>query len=115
MLITTSYNFGDIILVPFPFTDQTRQKKRPAVVINSIAYDESKPDVILMAVTSKIHTRSCIGEFQVQNWQTAGLLKPSVVKPVITTLEKRLIIRKLGQLQSIDLELLQKSIKQILH
>ncbi len=46
----TSYNFGDIILVPFPFTDQTRQKKRPAVVINSIAYDESKLDVILMAI-----------------------------------------------------------------
>jgi mRNA interferase MazF len=30
----TSYKFGDIILVPFPFTDQTSTKKRPAVLIS---------------------------------------------------------------------------------
>jgi len=31
----TTYKFGDIILVPFPFTDQTSTKKQPAVVISS--------------------------------------------------------------------------------
>ena len=34
----TSYNFGDVVLVPFPFTDQTTNKKRPAVVISSDVY-----------------------------------------------------------------------------
>jgi mRNA interferase MazF len=29
---TTAYGFGDVVLVPFPFTDQTATKKRPAVV-----------------------------------------------------------------------------------
>ena len=28
----TVYNFGDVILVPFPFTDQSQAKQRPAVV-----------------------------------------------------------------------------------
>jgi mRNA interferase MazF len=31
----TGYNFGDVLLVPFPFTDQTDTKQRPAVVISS--------------------------------------------------------------------------------
>ena len=31
----TAYNFGDVILVPFPFTDQSQAKQRPAVVVSS--------------------------------------------------------------------------------
>jgi len=41
--------FGDIVLVPFPFTDQTAAKRRPAVVISAEGYNARHPDVILMA------------------------------------------------------------------
>lgn len=95
MLNTTAYSFGDILLVPFPFTDQSSNKRRPAVVISSHAYNQSKPDLILMAVTSQVGTSQFAGEVLVSDWQSAGLLKPSVIKPVMTTIEKRLVIRTL--------------------
>jgi len=51
---TTAYSFGDVVLVPFPFTDQTASKKRPAVVVSADTYHQRRPDVIVMAVTSQI-------------------------------------------------------------
>jgi mRNA interferase MazF len=36
----TDYKFGDIVLVPFPFTDQTTTKKRPAIIVSSNAYNQ---------------------------------------------------------------------------
>ena len=45
----TGYEFGDIVLVPFPFTDQSATKRRPAVVISSSAYHRVRPDLIIMA------------------------------------------------------------------
>ena len=49
-----NFEFGDVVLVPFPFTDQSAGKKRPAVVISSVAYNNERPDLIIMAVTSQI-------------------------------------------------------------
>jgi hypothetical protein len=40
-MFMTDYKFGDIVLVPFPFTDQTTFKKRPAVIVSSNAYNQN--------------------------------------------------------------------------
>jgi len=50
----------------------------------------------------------------IQSWQDAGLLKPSVIKPVITTIEKKLVIQLMGKLQKNDLSSLQGSLDIIL-
>lgn len=94
--------FGDVIVVPFPFTDQTAVKKRPAVVISSEAYQRERADIILMAVTSQVRAAPTVGEVAVVHWEAAGLLKPSVIKPLITTIEAGLVIRQLGALHADD-------------
>ena len=110
----TSFEFGAIILVPFPFTDQTQTKKRPAVVISSHSYNSERPDLIIMAVTSQIKPTAIIGEVIVQDWQAAGLLKPSAIKPVITTIEKPLVIKSMGRLKEDDQKVLLECLKSIL-
>ena len=110
---TTRYSFGDIVLVPFPFTDQSTAKKRPAVVISSSAYHASRPDLIIMAVTSQVRPAGHIGEFQIRDWKGAGLIKPSVVKPVITTIEVSLVLRRLGRLEAQEQQALRTAISAI--
>jgi mRNA interferase MazF len=62
MPTTTGYEFGDIVLVPFPFTDQSTTKQRPAVLISSAAYQRERPDLIILAVTSQVRPAATVGE-----------------------------------------------------
>jgi mRNA interferase MazF len=111
---TTAYSFGDVVLVPFPFTDQTASKKRPAVVVSADAYHRRRPDVIVMAVTSQIlRPAGALGEVLISDWQGAGLPKASLIKPV-ATIEQRLILRKLGALQGDDVQALRSALRQVL-
>jgi mRNA interferase MazF len=111
---TISYSFGDIVLVPFPFTDQSTTKRRPAVVISSSSYHRERADLIIMAVTSQTRPAGMLGEVQVGDWRSAGLIKPSVIKPVITTIEHRLIIRRLGQVDDETAKALRNAIGEII-
>ena len=109
-MATLAYRFGEILLVPFPFTDQTGSKKRPAVIVSSSAYNTARRDLIIMAVTSQLRPSAMFGEVFVRDWQTAKLLKPSAIKPVITTIEQPLVIRRLGAHSAHDQEALRNAI-----
>jgi mRNA interferase MazF len=110
----TGYEFGDLVLVPFPFADQSAVKRRPAVVISSAAYHQARPDLLIMAITSQQPATLSVGDVQVQDWRGAGLLKPSVLKPVLTTIEPALVLKKLGRLTAIDQAALRQAISAIL-
>ncbi len=102
MPTTTSFDFGDLVLVPFPFTDQTASKKRPAAVVSSADYHRHRHDLIIVAVTSQVRPAVALGEVTIAKWQAAGLLKPSVVKPVVATVDRALVLRKFGRLHDDD-------------
>jgi mRNA interferase MazF len=110
----TSYSFGDVVLVRFPFTNQQGSKRRPAVVISTQSYNQQKPDVILAAITSQVRTPLGFAEAMIQDWQAAGLLKPSVLKPVIMTAEKAMLAQTLGQLSQADHQALRTFNRQVI-
>jgi mRNA interferase MazF len=111
---TTAYSFGDVVLVPFPFTDQSTAKRRPAVVISSDRYNRERQDVIIMAITSQARSQPKTADLRIESWSAAGLLKPSTVKPVIATIQRSLILRSLGRLADADLAGLRRTIAAVL-
>ncbi len=110
----THYKFGDLVVVPFPFTDQTGTKKRPAVVISSDSYNELHLDIVLMAITGRIRSPLIVGEIKVVGWKEAGLLKSSVIKPIFTTVEKDIVLKRLGKLNENDAMALRDNLQNIL-
>ncbi len=88
MPTTTGCEFGDVVLVPFPFTNQRTTKRRPAVVVSSKRFNDERPDLIILAVTSQARPAPTVGEAAIARWKEAGLLKPSVLKPLLATIEK---------------------------
>ena len=112
--LTMPYEFGDVVLVRFPFTNQAAFKQRPAVVISNKAYNLAKPDVVIMAITSQLRSPSSHGDVLVGQWQAANLLKPSMIKPVFATIEQSLILSSLGTLQPADQAALRQAIAAVL-
>ena len=90
---------GDIVLVRFPFTDLTSVKKRPVLVISPLSYLQRYGDVVVIALTSQDQKDAALA---LMEWQTAGLPKPTWVKPLIGTLAASLIERRLGGIDPHD-------------
>jgi mRNA interferase MazF len=67
-----------------------------------------------MAIRSQFNSSTNFGEMYIADFLSAGLLKPSLVKPIITTIEKSLVIRKLGKFKDADCQNLQQLIQLII-
>jgi len=86
-------NKGDIVLIPFPFTDLTGNKNRPAVILI-----ESENDVAVCFITTQLKWQSAY-DIPVKPTELNGLKKPSLIRlSKLATIDKELIIGRLGVL-----------------
>lgn len=103
-----NFNPGDIVLVDFSFASGNETRRRPALVL----LDTGDSDVVVARVTSQ--PRSDAFDIEITDWQTSGLLLPSIARlHKLATLEKRLIIRTLGCLSQKDRQAVAKMLGQI--
>jgi mRNA interferase MazF len=94
---------GDVVLVPFDFTDRSGRKWRPAVIVSSDQYNQQTPDVLIASITGNLNAIAHPGDHRLNEWQAAGLLKPSLAQAKLATIESALIRRRLGSLTETDL------------
>jgi mRNA interferase MazF len=98
-----NYKKWEIVLVPFPFTDLTTTKKRPALIISPNEYNE-KFDVVIAFVTSKLDLEYRIGDYKILDWKKSNLPKPSMLRMKFATIDKSIILKKLGKLSENDVK-----------
>jgi len=106
-----SLNRADVVVVKFPFASNLKYKARPAVIISNDNYNQySRDTYIILAISSQVSNKLSI-EKEIVNWKEAGLLKESILKSSIATIQKDYIIHKLGSLKYKDIEILNNFIK----
>ena len=96
---TTSYKRGDVVLVPFPFTDLSSAKQRPAHVISADSFNSIRDDVLVTAITSQIPAQLAADEFAIPAGELAacGLPKASILRLTkLVALHRRLMIKRIG-------------------
>lgn len=92
----TGFEPGDVILVPFPFSDLSGVKKRPALVL---AVAGRLQEMICLMLTS-LPGKDGLSH-SVSNWQAAGLLKPTTARlHRIFTIDRSLVMGKLGSVDA---------------
>jgi mRNA interferase MazF len=56
------YRQGDILLIPFPFSDLSSTKQRPVLVLSNSEYNWSQQDIVVAAITSNVTERDYLIE-----------------------------------------------------
>jgi mRNA-degrading endonuclease toxin of MazEF toxin-antitoxin module len=102
-----------LLLALFPYSDLRGQKWRPVCVVSSTAYSQG-PDVIVAMITSSqtLVSNPGLGDVALQDWQQAGLRRPSVVRAGrLYAIEHRLLSAGLGPLSLRDLAAVDTALK----
>ena len=92
---------GDVVVVPFPFSDLSNAKRRPALVVADLKGD----DLILCQITSQQVRDDYAIELTEEDFQFGSLKKESNIRPNrIFTADKGIILYRVGRLREKKLE-----------
>ena len=88
---------GDVLVVPFPFTNQNASKKRPALVVARLKGD----DLIILMISSKIRADKYSVSLADRDFKHGELPLISEVRVNrVTTIDQSIVLRKIGSLKS---------------
>lgn len=87
---------GDVVVVPFPFSDLTQAKRRPSLIITKLDGD----DLILCQITSQSIKDNYVISLEDKDFETGSLKQQSNIRPNrIFTSDSHIILYKIGSLK----------------
>lgn len=101
---------GEIVVIPFPFSDLSSSKKRPALVLSQIQGD----DIILCQITTANRLDKYIIDLEQKDFSKGNLKIKSIIRPNrIFTADKSLIKYKIGKINSEKINEVKQKITEI--
>ena len=108
-----TYKQYDVVVVPFPFTDRTATKKRPALIISdATTFNQPVKKSVMAMITTTSHSPWAL-DVPIIDLNSAGLKAKSIVRMKLFTLDDVLVIKKIGKLATGDLDRVTKSLQQL--
>ncbi|MGH8652857.1 MAG: type II toxin-antitoxin system PemK/MazF family toxin [Gammaproteobacteria bacterium] len=107
------YDAFDVVVVPFPFTDRTAAKRRPALVLSHRTPFAQVIEHSVMAMITSAARAPWPLDAPIRDPAKAGLTAASLVRMKLFTLDHRLIIRKTGALSTEDRQAALSSLRKL--
>lgn len=104
----------DVVVVPFPFTDQSTTKRRPALVLSDARAFNKKVSQSVLAMITSARNSDWPLDVTIEDLAPAGLPSASVVRMKLFTLDDQLVIRKAGVLAETDRKGVVATLRQLL-
>lgn len=111
---SSSFEQGEIVVAPIPFSSQFSAKVRPALVISKKAYNDKSEDIIVLKVTSKGKNYPFDVELSAKDLAAGKLKHESVIQadfPVV--IEKQSISQEIGKISAQKLKEVKQKIKEL--
>ncbi len=109
-----TYKTFEVVVVPFPFTDIKADKRRPALILsNDVNFNKKSGHAVLAMITSQKNPEWPL-DIPITGNSQAGLKAPSKVRMKLFTLDKRLIVRKIGMLTAADKKAVARALRSLL-
>jgi len=90
---------GDIVLISFPFTDLSTQKVRPALIVARITGDDLVAAFVTSSASPGVSPAVCTLDKTNSEFAQTGLRTASAVRlDKLATLQRRLVMRRLGRI-----------------
>lgn len=111
--MTASFEQFAVAVVPFPFTDRTATKRRPALILSdAVAFNTPLNRSVMAMITTATHSPWPL-DTPIQDLASAGLQAPSIVRMKLFTLDHGLILKQVGQLASSDVAAVVLAVQQL--
>jgi mRNA interferase MazF len=102
---------GDIVVIPFPFSDLSQSKRRPTLALAPLEGD----DVILCQITSKSIKDNYAISLDDADFESGGLKQASNIRPNrLFTADTHIILYRVGNIKKVKLNQLVQSIIEII-
>ncbi|MBW7474800.1 type II toxin-antitoxin system PemK/MazF family toxin [Paenibacillus oenotherae] len=109
------YEQGDILLIPFPFSDLSSTKQRPVLVLSNSAYNGSQQDILVAGITSNLSDRTYLIHLTTNDLEQGQLKVDSGIRAdKIYTLSKQIVVKKFGRVNQTIVSQVKEKINELL-
>lgn len=111
---SVTYKAGDVVVVPFPFTDNIEKtKRRPVVILSSSSFNRATGQCVCAMITSSEH-HPWPHDVRIKGKEDAGLQVDCCIRMKLFTLDQQFILRGIGHLGKSDKAALHKALAQVI-
>lgn len=112
--LINTYKIYEIIVVPFPFTDQEKSKNRPALILSSELFNATNGKSIMAMITSNTGKELWPNDVPIKDLKPTGLIEESLVRFKLFTIDHKLIKARIGFIHGDDVDVIKVKLKEIM-